>query len=148
MPPTNRHDAALRAALAANTQLAYNRDSQVARLGNLKLTNARGETTPAGLHYQTLTREQGIDASLDPWTRGTITRGQSEYAKRRSGTEKVVGRWRNGSLIPTRGAGEQYYGHHREEYILNVPVVRTEYVRDGKGRWGGMSSEETTIPLH
>ena len=108
MPPklANRRDAALRAALAANRQIAYgSSQSQVARLDSVRLTNARGEPTPAGLHYQSIAREQNLDDPLDPWVRGTTTRSQSEYAKRRSGKEQVVGRWRNGKLIPTRRAG-------------------------------------------
>ena len=101
MPPkrANRHDVALRAPLASNAQIADSAsNSQVAPLGNVRLTNARGEPTPARRHYQSIAREQNFDDSLDPWQRGTITRGQSEYTTRRSGKEQVVGRWRNGIL--------------------------------------------------
>ena len=90
MPP--KFEAALQASLDAGAQISYKRNSQVARLGNTALTTGRGTVTRAGQRYQQLAAERGLDTSLDPWNRGTRTRGQTEYATRRSGKEQAVGR--------------------------------------------------------
>ena len=90
MPP--KFEAALQASLDAGAQISYKRNSQVARLGNTALTTGRGTVTRAGQRYQQLAAERGLDTSLDPWNRGTLTRGRREYATRRSGKEQAVGR--------------------------------------------------------
>ena len=147
MPP--KFEAALQASLDAGAQISYRRNSQVARLGITPLTTGRGTVTTAGKRYQELAAERGLDTSLDPWNRGTLTRGQTEYATRRGGKEQAVGRWFNGILQPTAGAGEQHYGQYREEYILHIPVLRHQKERGPQGRWlPGSTVTHDTMPLH
>ena len=124
-------DAALRAAPDRQESITFTKGSQVGRLGRQRLTNAHGEETERGAQYRGIARERGTDDSLNPWVRGTVVRGRPEYATRRSGKEQAVARWQNGNLLPTRGAGEQYFGAHREEYVIEVPTTRVDYVPGG-----------------
>ena len=120
MPP-KRFDRRIIEAIDANTPIISRPTSSVARLGTITLTNSQCILNERGQRYQELARERGRDSTiLDPWQRGTTTRGQSEYAIQSSGRQKIVGRWRNGTLQPTR-LGEQYYGLYEEEHMLHVP---------------------------
>ena len=98
------------------------------RLGGQRLTDSHGAPTPAGRIYQGIARERGLDDSLDPWTRGTQRIPSALYTRRRSGKEQVVARFHGGELLPTKGAGEQYYGAFREEYMIEVPVYSNSVI--------------------
>ena len=152
MPPKRtRYDRKIREALDANTPITYKQNSSVAHLGSLTLTNNQGLLNERGQRYEELARERGLNvrvADTDAWNRGTTTRGQSEYASRRSGKTKVVARWRNGILQPTR-LGDEYYGLYAQEYLLHIPVLFYSYERNALGRYISATNHiETTIPLH
>ena len=122
MPP--KREVQLVQALERGDPINYNHRSGIARIGGIALTNSRGTATPLGRRYQQLAESYERSPDLDPWNRGTQTRGLTEYATTRSGAEHAVGRWRNGKLLATAGYGEKYYGQFREEFILHVPVLR------------------------
>ena len=132
MPP--KYQERIRASLEANASIAYS-DRNVPRLGGVQLASSRGVPTRAGRFFKQLAPTYNRSTALDPWIRGTYTRGQREYAKRLSGEEVIVGNWSFGNLLPTIKNGESYYGQFREEYLLEVPVLRYPTLRDSKGRW-------------
>ena len=149
MPPKFREDLLVQS-LEAGTAISHSR-GQVARLGNIRLADARGTLTPAGRRYQELAPTYNRSVDLDPWVRGTETRGRSEWARKRSSdTQFKVGRWINGTLQLTKGYGEQYYGQFRTEMMLRVPVVRYRKERNSRGFWlpGPGARSEEQLPLH
>ena len=112
MPPKFREDLLVQS-LEAGIPISHSK-GQVARLGNIRLADSRGTLTPAGRRYQELAPTYDRPTDLDPWVRGTETRGRSEWARKRSSdTQFKVGRWINNTLQPTKGYGEQYYGQFR-----------------------------------
>ena len=149
MPPKFREDLLVQS-LEAGTPISYSK-SQVARLGNIRLADSRGTLTPAGRRYQELAPTYDRPTDLDPWVRGTETRGRSEWARNRSSdTQFKVGRWINNTLQLTKGYGEQYYGQFRTEMMLRVPVLRYRKERNSRGFWfpGPGARSEEQLPLH
>ena len=129
-----RHSALIRTALGQGRGVEY-APSGVGRVDGLSLTDARGGITPAGVAYQDVQRERGEDPSLDPFVRGTQRSGKTLYAQTRRGDRKAVARFDGGDLVPTKGAGERYWGAFREELMIEFPAfhnVRGE--RDRRGR--------------
>ena len=98
MPP--KYQDRIRASLEANASITYS-DRNVPRLGGQQLANSRGVPTRAGRFFKQLAPTYNRSTALDPWIRGTYTRGQKEYARRLSGEEVIVGNWTFGNLIPT-----------------------------------------------
>ena len=111
--------------------------SQVSRIGNLRLTDAQGRVTSHGQQLREIARERNEEVSFDPWVRGTELKRKQLYAKRRSGKEQAVAKvLPSGEIVPTGGAGEQYYGAFREELMIEIQVYLNELVKDSTKRNG------------
>ena len=70
---------------------------------------------------------------------------------RREGLEKkqaVAKVSADGQIVPTKGAGHEYYGAHREEYMIEIPVYNNYHPpeRGKRGQWTTIS-EPTTLTL-
>ena len=90
MPP--KYQERIRASLEANASITYS-DRNVPRLGGVQLASSRGVPTREGRFFKQLAPTYNLSTALDPWIRGTYTRGQKEYARRLSGEEVIVGNW-------------------------------------------------------
>ena len=144
-----RQRTAIEAALDRGEGLQFSNASQVSRIGGQRATDAQGRLTPAGVIFQEVARGLGVDSSVDPWVRGTDLVGNRLFAERRSGKKFVVAKQQpDGSLIPTKKAGKEYYGAFREEMGLEIPVFLNERVGRGeRGRWITASQAITlTLP--
>ena len=91
MPP--KREAQLVQSLQRGDPFIFNNRSTIARIGGIALTNSRGTATALGRRYQQLAESYERSPDLDPWNRGTHTRGLTEYAYTRGGTEHAVARW-------------------------------------------------------
>lgn len=131
MPTTS--EVRLRSSLAANASLGFS-DPGVFRVGGQHFTTKLGGTTSVGTTFKLLAPTYDRSTDLFPFVKCTYTRGQTEYAKRRTGEEVIVGEWNNGNLIPTRN-GETYYGQNRSEWLLEVPSLVSLQLKNAKGKW-------------
>ena len=123
----------VRASLEANASIRFS-NSGAAYIGAQQLTTKLGGTTRVGKLFKQLAPTYDRSPDLFPFIKGTYTRGQTEYARRRTGEEVIVGTWRNGNLTPTR-LGDTYYGQFRQEFILDIPVLRYPQLRGRGGRF-------------
>ena len=145
-----RQRTAIQAALDRGEGLQFSSSSQVSRIGGQRTTDAQGRLTSAAPIFQELSRARGLDNSLDPWVRGTDLVGNRLFAERRSGKKQVIAKQQpDGSLIPTKGAGRQYYAAFREDMGLEIPVFYNvrDPVRGPRGRWTTTTTRDTlTLP--
>ena len=102
----------LRASLEANASIRFS-NSGAAYIGAQQLTTKLGGTTRVGKLFKQLAPTYDRSPDLFPFIKGTYTRGQTEYAKLRTGGQVILGTWFYGNLQPTN-KWEKYYGQLRE----------------------------------
>ena len=116
-------------------------NSQVLRVGDIRIVDSKGDAIePNATIYRRLATARNIDSTLDPWRRGTVNEGRDIKAFRaRQNAGVIVGRrMPNGQIKPTK-AGEDYFDHNREDFVLHIPVCRTTVSGRDHGVGGSIS---------
>ena len=102
--------------------------SQVVRLGNLTLTDARGNLNQQGQIFESIVNEREdlpnnrSRYSTDPFMRGTRTDGRYLVADRLSGNSIRVAQLLQNVTITLLKAGHAYYQDNRSEYVIHLPA--------------------------